>query len=178
MRPRALEELVKRLWIPALVLLGTGSGPARSQDYYLLVAMHSQKCAQILSESRDNAGIIGQWDCGTQDTFKWKKIAVGEGYFQLQSVYSNKCLQVSAALRSSGVLITQWDCVDQPHLQWKEIFVERSLGHSFYQIVSKLSEKCLQVAGASNDNGAFLIQADCVNQPNVKWAISGRTRTN
>jgi hypothetical protein len=175
---RALEELVKRTLAAALVLLGAASNPARCQDYYLLVAMHSQKCVQVLSESRDNAGIIGQWDCGPQDTFKWKKIDVGDGYFQLQSVYSNKCIQVSAALRSSGVLITQWDCLAQPHLQWKEVFVERSLGRSFYQIVSKLSEKCLHVAGASNDNGAFLIQADCVDQPNVKWAISGRTRTN
>src|SRR5262245_45796094 len=139
--------------------------------------MHSQKCAQVLSESLDNAGIIGQWDCGPQDTIRWKKIDAGDGYFQLQSVYSGKCIQVSAALRSNGVLITQWDCVNQPHLQWKEVFVERSLGRSFYQIVSKLSGKCLHVAGASNDNGAFLIQADCVDQPNVKWAISGRTRT-
>jgi len=163
--------------VPALVLLGTAPSPARCQDYYLLVAMHSQKCVQVLSESRDNAGIIAQWDCGPQDTFKWKKIDAGDGYFQLQSVHSNKCIQVSAALRNSGVLITQWDCLDQPHHQWKEVFMERSLGYSFYQIVSKLSGKCLQVSGASNDNGAFLIQADCANQPNVKWAISGRMRT-
>ena len=75
-----------------------------------------------------------------------------------------------------GAIIGQWACnlgARQAIFLWQQ----QPVGGGYYKIINKATNKCMQVNGASNDDGATISQWDCVDQPNVYWQIPPVSRT-
>ena len=165
----------------ALVALLVRSSPVIAQpNNFFISAMHSGKCMQVDGASQDNDATISQWDCLQQPNVLWHfRGGPPGGFFNLEASHSGKC--ASVLYKRSGVVINQnngtpilqWDCQysspdsDRTDYLWRQ----QDVGGGYYFIINKASNKCLQVNGGSQDNGAAISQWDCVDQPNVKWKI-------
>jgi Ricin-type beta-trefoil lectin domain-like len=157
----------------ALVALLLRSSPVIAADFFI-IAMHSQKCAQVDGASQDDGATISQWQCLQQSNVLWHYQDGGPGFFFLQANHSRKCAIVlddtPQFSQNNGAPISQWTC-DLGNPLANFLWHQRPAGGGYFYIVNKASNKCMQVDGASNDDGATISQWDCVDQPNVKWKI-------
>jgi hypothetical protein len=87
---------------------------------------------------------------------------------------SGKCLQQSGATQNNGDQITQSACINRPNFKLRKI--EYDDGSFSLQFAH--SGKCVNLAsalledillGASGENGAALLQWDCIDRPNGRW---------
>jgi hypothetical protein len=46
-----------------------------------------------------------------------------------------------------------------------------SVGNGLYQIKSKQTNKCVYVSGGSRENGAPIVQSDCIGQAHGQWKL-------
>ena len=160
----------------ALVALLFRSSPVMADEYFQIMAMHSQKCAQVDGASQDDNASISQWDCVNQPNVYWRRQALYAGFFLLIAQHSGKCMvqnnqwnnQNVPTPEDNGLGISQYPC-NQNDDFW--LWKQQPAGAGSYYIVNKRTNKCIQVDGASQDNGASISQWDCVNQPNVKWIL-------
>jgi hypothetical protein len=98
-----------------------------------------------------------------------------QAYSQLRALHSGKCVDVTGASIANGVPVQQWNCVGaaQFNQQWALVQVgnpDVGGGQQDYEIVSRQSGKCLDVAGASMADGAAVQQWECLgsNQQNQR----------
>jgi len=99
------------------------------------------------------------------------------GPFQIRpSAAYGKCLDITGVSQSNGALVQLYDCLPN---QWNQQFYLfepiSSLPH-VKQIVPRHSWKCLDVMGASQSDGAYIQQFDCLgisqnNQLFVKTVV-------
>jgi parallel beta-helix repeat protein len=87
---------------------------------------------------------------------------------QLLAKHSNKCMDLRNPKTVDSAAVVQMQCNNDIFQTWKTIAV----GNNEYQIVSAGSKMCLDVSGASKQNGAPIKQSSCVNQrSNQTWTI-------
>lgn len=130
----------------------------------------SSKCFDVEGVSTSNGAQIKQWDClgGNQTNQHWMMVPItfgGSGaYYQIVSRNSGKCLDVEGNSGANGAKIKQWHCLGQT--QSNQLFRTQWVGkdannRDIYQIKSN-SNKCLDIEGNSNANGANVQQWDCL----------------
>ncbi len=151
---------------------------AVAKDYYQIVSKNSQKCLDVEAGSKENGANIQQWSCFGGNNQKWELRKIEGDYYQIISKESDKCLDVENRSMENGANVHQWRCVGEEenwnsdNQKWKL----RKVG-SYYQIISKRSDKCLDVENRSTENGANVQQWRCVgeeenwNSDNQKWEI-------
>jgi Ricin-type beta-trefoil lectin domain-like len=88
-------------------------------EWFMLQAVHSNKCAQVDQASHANDAHITQWDCVNKDNVYWKKAPAGSGFYYIVNKASGKCMHVHGGGNQNGTLITQWECVNQPNVKWR-----------------------------------------------------------
>lgn len=104
---------------------------------------------------------------------------------KLMANSSGKCLDVAAKLDTDGAFVQQWHCYDAPDNQtWNFVAVgdgDAATGGYFadgyYTIRAQHSSKCLEVAGASQSNGATVWQMSCDpdnKKTNQQWRLVQR----
>lgn len=115
------------------------------------IASPSGKCLNVPGfETASGTGLI-QWDCEAYDNEIWTLAPVGD-FYHLVVKHSNKCLNVPGASTQSGQQLIQWDCQGSTSTndQWS---ITQS-GTYTYQIKSRSSGLCLNMAGSSNSTSA------------------------
>ncbi len=86
-------------------------------SYYRIVAMHSGRCLDVHSTSRDNGAPVIQSDCHGGANQQWRLETV-VSYHKSIASHSGKCLDVHSASGSSGARIIQWDCHGGANQLW------------------------------------------------------------
>jgi sugar lactone lactonase YvrE len=95
--------------------------------------------------------------------------------FRFVSQRSNKCLSLSNGNNQnySGQPIIQWDCSSNNSIGDGQIYQFVPRGGGWYNLKvmqpSGQPERCVDVAGASSENGATLVQHDCNGGSNESW---------
>jgi hypothetical protein len=93
--------------------------------------------------------------------------------FQLVANHSNKCLDIhgGTGVTGNGVAAVQWDCLGKA--QTNQLFTLVPMGDDLVQIRAAHSGKCVDVLGASGNDGAQVVQWDCLgdNQRNQLWRL-------
>ena len=112
--------------------------------------------ANVAGAATDNdANVILWWWSGLANE-RWDAESTLDGYYRFKSVNSGKCLNVAGGGSADDVPVIQYTCRSEPNELWK--FVPVGTG---YHIVSKSSNKCLNVRGGVGV-GWRLIQNTCV----------------
>ncbi|WP_051964211.1 RICIN domain-containing protein [Deinococcus misasensis] len=145
---------------------------------FRLQAVHSGKCLDVAGISQSNDANIHQWDCVNNNPnynqdFKLKRVNAGGVYYQLVPQHSQKCADVVGFSQENGGRVAQWDChsnPDDPNLR-NQLFALWTLGNDTYHLVAKHSDKCLDIAGISQNNGAQLTQWSCTQGDNQKFRL-------
>jgi parallel beta-helix repeat protein len=87
---------------------------------------------------------------------------------QLIVKHSNKCMDLRSPKTTDSAAVVQMSCNNDSFQKWKAV----SVGKNEYQIISVGSGMCLDVSGASQQNGGRIKQSGCVSQrPNQTWYI-------
>lgn len=121
---------------------------------------------------------LQQWDCGTDRIYLTQRFRLkpaGSGYYLITGTYNNRhlCLDVQGNSTENGAPVQQANCHGQDNQLWRLV----DMGNGQFQIVSKRSSKCLDVAWDNDryahSNGARIQQWDCYgpNQLNQLWKI-------
>ena len=104
------------------------------------------------------------------------------GDYQFENLNSNLCLDVVDWGAYNGANVQQWGCWNGSPQQWyfqNGIWAAGKDGwyDTWFQIRSRTSGRCLDVAGVNPDNSANVQVWDCLgdprrlDQPNQRWAI-------
>lgn len=157
--------------VPATVLT---AGPAEAYFYpnrYLVVAYHSYRCLDVIGGSPVNGTRIQQWDCD-HNTWQqnWAFDRVGEHFgdpvfkISARSTSYAGCLDILGGGVTNGTPIQQWDCAAGTTQQlWiQEYRFTTPDGDNLFRYHSaKAPAMCLDVSGASPNNGARLVLWGC-----------------
>jgi hypothetical protein len=93
--------------------------------------------------------------------------------YHLVNRHSDKCMSLSANSGANGTAILQWDCSSNPSPGDGQVFTLYPLGGGDFQIKINSTGKCVDVTGASQDDGTYLQQWDCLGsgQRNQVWRV-------
>lgn len=140
---------------------------AHAQSEYHIVARHSGKCLNVAGAAKADKTPIVQWDCSewAHDNFVFE--SRGDGYYTISPAHARgSCLDVDWNRRfDEGVQIELYRC----HGGDNQAFRLQYAGGQYFQVVSKVSGKCLDVAAHSTSSGAAIIQWNCKLGPD--WAV-------
>jgi peptidyl-Lys metalloendopeptidase len=97
---------------------------------------------------------------------------VKSGY-RLVNRHSDKCMSLSGNNGGNGMAILQWDCSGNPSPGDGQVFTLYPLGGGDFNIVINSTGKCVDVAGVSQADGAYVQQWDCLGpgQRNQVWHV-------
>lgn len=118
---------------------------------------------------------LQQWHCYLFLNQLWRFKPAGPDYFLITGTYNNRhlCLDVEGNSTSNGALVQQSDCHGKDNQLWRLV----DMGNGRFQIVSKRSQKCLDVAWDNDkyaySNGARIQQWECYGprQLNQLWEM-------
>ena|ERR1700752_3057229 len=88
-------------------------------EYFYLINLHTDKCAQVDGASKADGANITQQDCTNQAQFHWRQAnAEIQGTYYLINRATDKCMHVHGGSNDNGGVITQWECVKQNNVRW------------------------------------------------------------
>lgn len=122
------------------------------------------KCADVMDGSHANGTPLLQWDCWGPAHQRFRTYVDSAGYWTIVASHSGKCLDVFSPY--DGEPIRQNDC----HGGDSQKFLLDYYG-LFYEIRSKVTRKCLDVANRSPFNGAVIQQWGCHGGDNQRFQI-------
>lgn len=118
------------------------------------------KCLDFQPPNLYSAPITGQWGCdNTKDTQNWTEKFVEAPWALYVNAGTGQCLQAPAGNTNPGAALQLATCdasKRNQHFQFEAI-------SGAYQIVSRQSSLCLNISGASRDDGGALIQWTCLD---------------
>ncbi|MBD0838477.1 MULTISPECIES: RICIN domain-containing protein [unclassified Streptomyces] len=147
-------------WSPELTVdTATGTVGGTSATYRTLVARHSGRCADVISQSQWPGGQIKQYDCNGGSNQKYWFRSVGGGHYQLVARHSSLCVRENAST------VTQEHCdASATSQQWS-----LTTTGSYVNVVSRATGECLDVSGGSTANSATIITHTCNGGTNQQW---------
>ena len=130
------------------------------------------KCIGVSGGSLNNGAHLKQFDCDGRANQRFTFQPLGGNVYTIRPTHSGKCMAVEGRSTANGAHIIQTTCTTSDTAQQFRILNDKlQAGISGAQIASVLSNRCLDVFGASNASGALLTQFDCGTQLNQKFDL-------
>jgi hypothetical protein len=100
-------------------------------------------------------------------------VSLGRGHYQIQSVLSGKCLDVAGSRTTWGAAIVQNTCSSAAGQNWIIARQPNTSQNTWWRFESDESSQamCVNVGGASQADGAALIQWPCVGASNETFRL-------
>ncbi len=148
-------------WFVALtcaLLLSTGARAAGGPSYTDIVSANSGLCLSTAGNSSTAGAAVVQTSCSGGANTTWALVSVAGNRYQLVLQGTGQCLAVYGdGSTTAGTKLVQWPCSGTAaNGQWTFLAVGSS-----YRLVSAVSGMCAAVAGASNADGAQVVQWPC-----------------
>ncbi|MBI1293408.1 hypothetical protein GC175_00435 [bacterium] len=119
---------------------------------FTLVNANANKCVDVAGFGRANGTNIQQWSCSGAGNQRWEEVPANGG-FMLRNPDSAKCLSTTSTTDTrDGLNLHIWDCLG---------FDNQIMNWSGDALIIKYSNKCVDVSGASTNNGANIQQWSC-----------------
>ncbi len=136
-------------------------------------ALQSGWSAQFMdvggASQAQGAGVI-QWPNNGAPNQRWQFDDLGNGVFRIVSVNSGLALDVSGASTEPGAQVIQWPWNGGLNQQWHLIFLNDPSSNPAPVVLQSMSSGLvIDLAGASMDPGARLIQWPWAGYPNQIW---------
>ncbi|WP_437634087.1 RICIN domain-containing protein [Sorangium sp. So ce854] len=148
----------------ALDALGQGV-TAIADGVYVIKAVHSGKCLDVLHSGTADGVAVQQWDCNQTNAQKFRVSSVGGGFVKIENVNSNRAVDVTDVSTADGALIQQWGYGGGENQQF-EVF---DAGGGEYGIRARHSGKVLDVKDVRTDRGAPVQQWTWFGTGNQRW---------
>lgn len=151
---------------PAQATYGAGTTGVETA----FMALHSSRCLDNAGSTSDQTAVI-QWHCNGLNYQQWRFISTSGNSIQIRNAHSGKCLDVPGNT-ASGTVLVQHQCHGGVNQQW--VLVPGNAGGVFgsVKIVSVYSNKCVDVFGHNLNDGAAVVQWDCVvGNRNQDWIL-------
>jgi hypothetical protein len=136
----------------------TGISPTA---WYNVINTNSTKCVDQSGWQTANGTPVQQYGCGSgQANQEWQFVPTDSGYYKIVPRHASwLALDVTGGPGATGlgVKVQLWGYGGGANQQWKPV----SLGGGLWKLVARHSGKCLDVPGASIDQGVVLQQWDC-----------------
>ncbi len=146
--------------------------PTDTPSYVQLQVEQSGKCLTIAKGSLRNGANAQQSTCADdQDSQLFDLASVGSGDFVLRPKASGKCLEVENAETKSGANAQQWWCTGAAQMRWRLVMVD--VAKELYELrpMHAVKNRCLDISGASMDDGANAQSWWCNGTPAQHWRI-------
>jgi beta-glucanase (GH16 family) len=127
-----------------------------TNQYYYLIARHSDKALDVQSSSTANGANVQQWQRNDSAAQQWRLEDAGAGYYKLRAKCSGKVLDVQNAAYGEGANVQQWDDWNADNQKWRF----EDAGGGYVRVAAKHSGKYLDVAWGANDDGANVAQVN------------------
>ena len=135
--------------------------------------VNSGKCLDVTNGGTLPQTNVQQLTCVAQNKQTWFLVPTGFNFneYQIRStVGGNRTLIVHGAGLGDGVNVE----IDTFNSGWEEIWNLNKQGDGSYEIRSKKSGKCLDVAGGSTADGANVQQYTCNGGASQHWFVTAR----
>jgi hypothetical protein len=144
-----------------------------------VVAKHSGKCLDVERASQAQAARVmqGQIHGGNNQLWRMEKVEGNNesAYYVVIARHSDKCLDVDGGKQDQGTQVLQGEIhnggTGSDNQRWKFVVVEGTGDSAYYQIIAKHSGKCLDVDGASQAQGARVMQGNIWNGDNQQFRL-------
>ena len=137
----------------------TPNAPITSKGIHIS-ATHSKKCVEIQNSAQENAAPLQQNDCNDQPNQLFVEKFLDGPWAMYVASHSGKCLEVAGGSKADLASIQQSDC-DASKLSQQFRFNPIAANSDHYEIISRNSQSCIDISGASTNNGAHAIQYGC-----------------
>lgn len=132
---------------------GGGSDPVvppgkLADGTYLMQAMHSRKCIEVVAASTDQEARLHQWSCHQADNQRWIFKHLGEERYEVRAKHSALCMSAREDQRRG---IVQLSCDGRLSQQWR---LSDALGG--YRLRSLHNQEIAQVERNTSENGVLL----------------------
>ena len=149
----------------------TATPPATTnlpEGIYLVKAVHSGKCMQVIGARLVIGVNTEQWNCDAAAKHQqWRFVAVGNGYYKIININSGKVLDVWGVSTADTMPLWQMDDLNRDNQKWKPVL--QSDGS--YQLVALHSNKCGTVTNAATADGAGIAQYPCGTGANQRFRL-------
>jgi hypothetical protein len=149
----------------------TAAAPATTslpEGIYLVKAVHSDKCMQVIGARLVIGVNTEQWSCDAAAKHQqWRFVAVGNGYYKIININSGKVLDVWGVSAADTMPLWQMDDYNRDNQKWKPVL--QSDGS--YQLVALHSNKCGTVTNAATADGAGIAQYPCGTGANQRFRL-------
>ncbi|MEU0535848.1 RICIN domain-containing protein [Amycolatopsis tolypomycina] len=135
----------------ASVLVGsmttTAAEAAITPDgWYTVAAANSGKCVDARGAGGSDGTVVQQYACNQTTSQQWQFQSTGDGYFRVNARTNPAAAwDVKDVSTADGGLLQLWTYGGGANQQWQAV----DEGNGRYHLVSRNSEKCLDVPGAS-----------------------------
>jgi beta-glucanase (GH16 family) len=134
-----------------------GASSINSGAWYQVINQNSGACMDDTNFGTSDGTTVQQYACGVdQFNQEWQLTATSDGYYKIINRNSVLALDDTNLSTTPGTGQQQWAYGGGANQQW----IPQQVGSSF-QLVNRLSGLCLDVPGASTQNGAQLDQYTC-----------------
>jgi hypothetical protein len=138
------------------------------EGIYLVKAVHSDKCMQVIGARLVIGVNTEQWSCDAAAKHQqWRFVAVGNGYYKIININSGKVLDVWGVSAADTMPLWQMDDYNRDNQKWKPVL--QSDGS--YQLVALHSNKCGTVTNAATADGAGIAQYPCGTGANQRFRL-------
>lgn len=147
----------------ALVVLEAPAAAATPRGPFYYAGLGSKRCIDNPNNNlRDNIR-MDIWNCvANADNELWREIPTSDGFVEIKNVKSGKCLTVQNASLENNAAIIQYACTGTNNAQWRPSPAYDGSKWDYYFLENRRSGKCISVRNASVENGALLVQHECV----------------
>lgn len=145
--------------------------------YYKIINKESNRVVDVKDVATHNGATIHQWEYVGGDSQKWSIQQDGEGYYTIKSKHTGKVLDIAGISLNNGAKLQLWDDVNGDNQKWALTKISNNeevsdfiSGHT-YKIISKQSNKSIEVSGAALHNGALVGQWDYGDADHQQWIL-------
>lgn len=145
---------------------------ATGDGYYVITSLQGGLSMEVVGGSQNNGADVAQWAPNGASCQQWKIESTGNGYHRFVARHSGKVLDLAGGNVADGTNIQQWEWLGGDPQQWKlESLGQQPITPGVYRIVSKVSDKVLDVAGCSTADGANVHQWTWLGGNCQRWNV-------
>jgi glucose/arabinose dehydrogenase len=145
---------------------------------YRIMNLNSGKVADVFNDALTSGSPIGQWDWNTGTNQRWFFNRNTEGYYKITAKHSNLALAVPNNSTVDGTQLVQTTSNTTTSQQWTVAEATCPAdapvfdANKCYKLTSRVSNKVMEVAGASLASGANIQQGTFIaGQDNQFWKL-------
>ena len=134
---------------------------------YAIISRFSGKAVDVKQYSKNDGGIVHQWDYFNGPNQKWKFTRLSDDTYKIINQNSGKALDIRGARGTNGAQVHQWEYYASANPQW----VVKSLDNGYFSLTAVHSGKALDASSTSTKNGASVQQWQYHGGANQQWKL-------